>query len=118
MKVIKVIKINGLYYAIKPVDILCLVSLIITIAAIVIPIAIGYSMNKQTLSSGTIENKWYEPSRTYYYKAGHVYAPVNTKDTWYFTINNGDDTDTFCVDENVYNDYEIGDNYPKEIKQT
>ena len=117
MKIIKVIKINGLYYAIKPVDIVFLASLIIIIASIIIPIVAGiisYSNNKQTLSSGTIEDKWYKSGYVYYYKTGQMRTIEEIPDKWYFTISNGDDTDTFSVDENVYNDYEIGDTYPKE----
>ena len=111
------IKYKGITYVITPADILFLTSLITIIASIIVPIiigVIGYSNDKQKLSSGTIENKWYISGNTYYYQAGNMLTPIETPDKWYFTISNGNDTDTFSVDENVYNDYEIGDTYPKE----
>jgi hypothetical protein len=106
------------YKGITLVDIMVAASIIIIIASIIVPIAIGYSQNKQKLSSGTIENKWYEPGSTYYYQSGKILTPIETPDKWYFTISNGDSTDTFSVGEDVYNDYEIGDEYPKEKEQT
>lgn len=99
------------------VNILVTLSIVIILSAIIVPIVIGHSRNSQKLSSGTVENKWCETGSTYYYKSGNTLIPIETKDMWYFTISNGDDTDTFSVNEEVYNDYEIGDKYPKEKEQ-
>ena len=102
------------YKGISFVDLLVGVSIVIILAAIIVPIAIGCSKNDQKLASGTVQDKWCESGSTYYYKAGNVLVPKKTQDKWYFTISNGNDTDTFSVSEEVYNDYEIGDEYPKE----
>lgn len=102
------------YKGITFIEIIVGLSIIIIIAAIIVLIAIGCSRNDQKLASGTVKDKWHESGSTYYYKAGDILVPMKAQDKWYFTISNGDDTDTFSVSEEVYNDYEIGDEYPKE----
>lgn len=103
------------YKGITFVDLIVALSIIIIIAGVIVPIAIGCSRKDQKLASGTVIDKWHESGSTYYYKSGNVLRPMETPDKWYFTISAGNDTDTFSVSEKVYNDYEIGDKYPKTI---
>jgi hypothetical protein len=49
------------------IEIIVGLSIIIIIAAIIVPIAIGCSRNDQKLASGTVKDKWHESGSTYYY---------------------------------------------------